>query len=174
VTVARIELPGGEHYSLDEGGIRIGRTASNEVVIPDDPKVSRSHAEIRLHDGQWTVLDLGSRNGTKVNGRTVESHPLRDGDRIRLGSTSVLFVAENDPNATEAATGNLPAAPDLSERERQVLGLIAQGLKDKEIGEQLFISASTVRSHLDRIGEKTGLRRRAELTRLAIELGVDQ
>jgi DNA-binding NarL/FixJ family response regulator len=63
-------------------------------------------------------------------------------------------------------------APDLSERERQVLALVAEGLTDKEVAERLFISASTVRSHLDRIGEKTGLRRRTELTRLAVDLGI--
>jgi DNA-binding CsgD family transcriptional regulator len=49
---------------------------------------------------------------------------------------------------------------------------VAGGLTDRQIGERLFISPSTVRSHLDRIGQKTGMRRRAELTRLAVDLGV--
>jgi DNA-binding CsgD family transcriptional regulator len=56
----------------------------------------------------------------------------------------------------------------LSPRERELLGLLAEGLTDKEISERLFISIRTVRSHLDRIRDKTGCRRRAELTRLAL------
>jgi DNA-binding CsgD family transcriptional regulator len=50
--------------------------------------------------------------------------------------------------------------------------LVAEGNTDREIAEHLFISVSTVRSHLDRIGDKTGLRRRSELTRMAMELGI--
>jgi DNA-binding NarL/FixJ family response regulator len=60
----------------------------------------------------------------------------------------------------------------LSERERQVLGLLAAGERDQDIAEALSISVRTVRSHLDRIREKTGRRRRPELTRLAIEEGI--
>jgi len=60
----------------------------------------------------------------------------------------------------------------LSDRERQVLGLLAAGERDQDIAEALAISVRTVRSHLDRIREKTGRRRRPELTRLAIEEGI--
>lgn len=60
----------------------------------------------------------------------------------------------------------------LSERERQVLALLADGDRDQDIAEALSISVRTVRSHLDRIREKTGRRRRPELTRLAIEKGI--
>jgi DNA-binding NarL/FixJ family response regulator len=61
---------------------------------------------------------------------------------------------------------------DLTAREREILGLVAEGDRDKDIARQLYISISTVRTHLDRIREKTGQRRRAELTRLAIEQGI--
>jgi DNA-binding CsgD family transcriptional regulator len=66
------------------------------------------------------------------------------------------------------------AAPDcnLSPRERELLGLVGRGLTDKEIAAALVISLATVRSHLDRIRDKTGRRRRPELTRLADELGL--
>jgi two-component system NarL family response regulator len=59
--------------------------------------------------------------------------------------------------------------PLLGEREHDVLRLVAGGSTDKEIAEQLFISPRTVQNHLTRIREKTGLRRRAELTRWAME-----
>jgi DNA-binding NarL/FixJ family response regulator len=60
----------------------------------------------------------------------------------------------------------------LSIRERQVLSLLASGERDQDIAEALAISVRTVRSHLDRIRDKTGRRRRSELTRLAIEEGI--
>ncbi len=65
-----------------------------------------------------------------------------------------------------------PIASQLTPRERQLLQLLANGHTDAEIASDLFISIRTVRSHLDRIRTKTGSRRRAELTRLAVELGL--
>ena len=60
----------------------------------------------------------------------------------------------------------------LSDRERQVLALLAEGERDQDIADRLSISVRTVRSHLDRIREKTGRRRRPDLTRFAIEEGI--
>jgi DNA-binding CsgD family transcriptional regulator len=65
----------------------------------------------------------------------------------------------------------LPRAPHLTDREREVLRLLSHGATDHEIASRLHISKHTVQSHLDRIGEKTGSRRRSDLTRLAIEHG---
>ena len=62
--------------------------------------------------------------------------------------------------------------PPLSARERELVVLVAQGRTDRQIASQLFISVSTVRSHLDRVREKTGCRRRADLTRLALQVGL--
>jgi DNA-binding CsgD family transcriptional regulator len=61
---------------------------------------------------------------------------------------------------------------NLSPRERELLALVGRGLTDKQVAVQLSISLATVHSHLDRIRDKTGQRRRAELTRLAVELGL--
>jgi DNA-binding CsgD family transcriptional regulator len=75
------------------------------------------------------------------------------------------------------APGPHPAAPapgvrQLSARERELVILVAQGATNAEIAEQLFISVRTVSSHLDRIRDKTGCRRRADLTRLALTTGL--
>jgi DNA-binding CsgD family transcriptional regulator len=56
----------------------------------------------------------------------------------------------------------------LSSREQELVGLVALGRTDAQIAAQLYISIRTVRSHLDRIRDKTGCRRRADLTRLAL------
>jgi DNA-binding NarL/FixJ family response regulator len=61
---------------------------------------------------------------------------------------------------------------DLSPREAEVLSLVASGERDRDIAEQLNISVATVRSHLDRIRDKTGRRRRSDLTRFAIDSGL--
>jgi DNA-binding CsgD family transcriptional regulator len=59
--------------------------------------------------------------------------------------------------------------PMLSDRERAILKLVADGYTDNEIGRELYISPRTVQNHLTRIREKTGLRRRSELTRWAVQ-----
>ena len=73
----------------------------------------------------------------------------------------------NSPTAsTPAATGRLSA------RERELVTLVAEGRTDAQIAAQLYISVSTVRSHLDRIRDKSRCRRRADLTRLALQEGL--
>jgi pSer/pThr/pTyr-binding forkhead associated (FHA) protein len=171
--MASLEGADDKRYELIKPVLAIGRDSTNDVVLGDDPRVSRSHAEVRLDDGQWLLIDLDSRNGTKVNHRPISQHPLRDGDRIRVGSSTFVYVAGLDANATEIGTASGSVLnPDLSGREHEILRCIASGLTDRDTGDQLHISVSTVRSHLDRIRDKTGLRRRSELTRLAIDLGI--
>ncbi len=70
------------------------------------------------------------------------------------------------------AAGNEADRLALSDREREVLTLVAQGERDVDIAARLHLSVKTVRSHLDRIRDKTGRRRRADLTRLALESGL--
>jgi DNA-binding CsgD family transcriptional regulator len=172
VFVAILRKANGDLVVVTDRGLTIGRDPVNDVILNQDKLVSRSHAEILLRDRQWYLIDLGSRNGTVVNVRAAQRHPLRDGDVIGIGSTTFEFVSESDPHVTEApAIVSRPESPaSLTEREHDVLRLISQGFTDKVIAERLFISVNTVRSHLERIREKTGLRRRSELTRFAITL----
>lgn len=173
--MASLEGPDHERYDLTGDLVTIGRDSTNDIVLGQDAKVSRLHAELRLSEGRWLLIDLNSQNGTVVNGRRSFQHPLRDGDRVGVGSSTFIYAAGVDPNATEIET--IPAGvpdPDLSDREREILKYVASGLTDRDTAEQMHISVSTVRSHLDRIRDKTGLRRRSELTRLAIGLGIDR
>jgi DNA-binding CsgD family transcriptional regulator len=68
--------------------------------------------------------------------------------------------------------GTPPGLGRLSVRERELVTLVARGRTDAQIAAQLYISIRTVRSHLDRIRDKTGARRRADLTRLALAEGL--
>ncbi len=70
---------------------------------------------------------------------------------------------------TPAPRAGMPDPGGLSPREKE---LVAQGVSDAQIAERLFISVRTVRSHLDRIRDKTGCRRRADLTRVALQAGL--
>jgi DNA-binding CsgD family transcriptional regulator len=169
-TLAYLLDPRGNHVDLGERGVTLGRDEANDVVMPDDMQVSRAHASIAKRNGQWILVDLESRNGSFVNARLVHEHPLRDGDQLCFGSQVFSFVSGQDPRATEAASSVDFRDPKLTEREHGVLQLVSDGLTDKEIAVRLNISVNTVRSHLDRIAGKTGLRKRSELTRLAIGL----
>jgi predicted ATPase/DNA-binding CsgD family transcriptional regulator len=73
---------------------------------------------------------------------------------------------------TDGSAGLLSAGP-LSARERQIMALLAGGASNAKIAETLFVTPNTVRTHLDRIRDKTGARNRAELTRYAIQAGVE-
>ncbi len=75
-----------------KGKSRIGRSEESEIVLLD-PSVSRAHAVVEVTDGNAVVRDLGSTNGTFVNGRRIESELLRDGDELRLGNTRMKFEA---------------------------------------------------------------------------------
>jgi hypothetical protein len=68
----------------------IGRLPQCEVVV-HDPGASRRHAQIRESGGTYTLMDLGSTNGTQLNGQTVQSRELQDGDRITIGTTVLEF-----------------------------------------------------------------------------------
>lgn len=72
---------------------RIGRSEEGEVVLVD-PSVSRAHAVVEIGSRGAIVRDLGSKNGTYVNGRRIESETLRDGDELRFGNTRMRFESQ--------------------------------------------------------------------------------
>ena len=84
----------GRRVALPEGGLTIGRVAGNDLVLADEG-VSRRHAEIRRDGGEWVVADLGSKNGTRLNGKRLDDrpHPLRTGDAIAIGAHTLRFLA---------------------------------------------------------------------------------
>ncbi len=72
--------------------VTIGRAATNQIVVKDD-RASRNHAEVFLTNGQWTVRDLDSRNGTTVgNERVIGDRPLSPGDVIHIAQCQLAFV----------------------------------------------------------------------------------
>jgi DNA-binding CsgD family transcriptional regulator len=80
-----------------------------------------------------------------------------------------LMLTAPGPQQPQAA---VPGLGVLSARERELVTLVAQGRTNAQIAAQLYISVRTVSSHLDRIRDKTGCRRRVDLTRLALSAGL--
>ncbi len=85
-------LPNGDRFSLTESVISVGRHPDCNLVLAD-PNVSRNHAEIRPKGDRFAVIDLGSTNGTRVNGVRVDNQVLQDGDDISFGNTRIRFEA---------------------------------------------------------------------------------
>ena len=87
-------LMDGKRLVIGAAGATMGRSRQCEVMV-DDPNVSRQHAEIRPRGGSWVVTDLGSTNGSRLNGRTLEQPTvLKPGDEIELGTTTLTFALE--------------------------------------------------------------------------------
>jgi hypothetical protein len=85
-------LEDGRRLALGDGVVTIGRAAEAQVRLTDT-SVSRRHAEVRRAGDGWTIVDLGSTNGTRVNGVPVTDRRLQDGDSITVGDASLRFEA---------------------------------------------------------------------------------
>jgi len=106
----KISLPSGKEiiHDLSEQTTTIGRLAENALQIEDD-SVSSSHAEIFAEDDRFFVRDLGSTNGTFINGEKIEKSLLHEGDELRFGSVITRFgVSEAPPENLTGAPSDLP------------------------------------------------------------------
>jgi predicted component of type VI protein secretion system len=177
---------GPELVPLDAEQVTVGKAATNDVAIPSDRGVSRLHAVLERFSAGWCLRDLGSRNGTFVNGdRMFGERPLRGGDEIRVGQTRLVYRLDEvtpDETATEAAQ----TAPELTRREREVLvalcrpvlsaDLFTEPASIREVAEALFVTEAAVKQHLQRLYDKFGIyadagRRRVRLANEAIRRG---
>ncbi len=86
---SHLALPDGQQIAVRDGLV-IGRVAGCDIVI-DDGKASRKHARLHVADGVVEVEDLGSSNGTLLNGKPVQRRMLRDGDAIQIGATVLVY-----------------------------------------------------------------------------------
>ncbi len=103
----------GDRHPLEPPGVVIGRGSDADLRI-DDPGISRRHAEFRVQPGPRgpavSVLDLGSTNGTTVNGRRVQHAALQDGSVVSIGVTRIVVVVPSS-QSRPAASGQTAAGP---------------------------------------------------------------
>ena len=88
----------GTKHELDDGHATIGRSKDCDIQL-SDPNVSRKHAEVRQEGAAYWAIDLGSTNGMEVNGRRQKRAKLRQGDKITLGSTELVFRRATESEA---------------------------------------------------------------------------
>lgn len=80
-------------HELTEESITIGRAAENTIVL-EDPSVSSRHARLQAAGDDYELIDVGSTNGTRVNGKASTTALLRAGDRIRFGKVEACFECD--------------------------------------------------------------------------------
>ena len=172
-------------FSLEADRTTVGKAAENDVAFDDDPTASHLHAVLERFAAGWCVTDLGSSNGTWVNGERIwSSHRLRHGDEIRVGQTRLIF---RDPLSAEGAqTEAEDAPPGLTARELDVLVALCRPLLDRDmftepastraIADELVITQAAVKQHLANLFDKFGIpagdaHRRARLANEALRRG---
>ncbi len=170
---------------LGEDRSTVGKGAENDIPVEDDPTASHLHAVLEHFPAGWCVTDLGSSNGTWVNGERIwASRRLRHGDEIRIGQTRLVF---RDPLSAPAATTEVEqGAPRLTARERDVLVALCRPLLARDvftepastraIAEDLVITQAAVKQHLANLYDKFGIpagddHRRARLANEALRRG---
>ncbi len=109
---AFVILDGRRTITLSDVVINIGRRLDNQIIV-DDPRVSRTHAQLRLRFGHYVVYNLGSTAGTFVNGQRVEECVLRPGDVISLGGVPLIYGedAAQPGAAARPAHSTMPLVP---------------------------------------------------------------
>jgi pSer/pThr/pTyr-binding forkhead associated (FHA) protein len=122
-------LPSGEklRFLISQGEVEIGKASHNHIVV-SDPTVSNAHAVLMVRDGGYTIVDLGSRNGTFVNGDRLgpQARTLRHGDTIQLGQTVLTF--RNSGETAENVTATLsPTALEEVRRRAEAMAASEMG-----------------------------------------------
>jgi FHA domain len=172
-------------FSLQEDRATVGKAVENDISLDADPMASHLHAVLERFPAAWCVTDLGSSNGTWVNGERIwSSRRLRHGDEIRVGQTRLIF--RDPPSAAGAPTEVEDAPPNLTARERDVLVALCRPLLDRDmfteptstraIGEELVITQAAVKQHLVNLYHKFGVaagdaNRRSRLANEALRRG---
>ncbi|MBK7707890.1 MAG: FHA domain-containing protein [Acidobacteria bacterium] len=124
MATARLKI-GEEEIAIGEGPVTFGRSGDNTFPYSDNTNISRNHAQIEFRDGAFHLLDLGSSNGTTVNGQRIEGDTeLNDGDYITLGNSIIVqFFEDEVPEEEEDADSPPPSAADAkSNRTKIALG----------------------------------------------------
>jgi len=177
-------IGGRSTFELTSERVTIGKGSENDLTLEDDETVSRLHAVLDRFPAGWCVTDLGSSNGTHVNGeRIFAARRLHHGDEVRIGTTKLLF--RNSADVGRAVTKAPQGSPNITTRERDVLVVLCRPLLDRdlftepasirEIASALVVSEAAVKQHLARLYDKFGVdatdHRRARLANEALRRG---
>ncbi len=122
-----IEVVKGPHtglrLSFANGTATIGRGPENDIVLANDPRISRQHAEIRQRGNEFLIVNLSQKNFVMLNGESIQSEILHKGSVIQIGDSEVRFTPETV--ATEPVLQSMPVAPPMPTPTASVLKPIA-------------------------------------------------
>jgi hypothetical protein len=160
---------GRELITLSGDRVTIGKASTNVVSLEHDETVSRLHAVLENLGFTWSIRDLGSRNGTYLNGERISAERvLRSGDEVRVGKSRLIFwEVKADGDAVDEATraaqpSELP--PRLTRRELDVLMVLCRPLVSddpfpepasvRRMAGELFVTEAAVKQHLQNLYDK--------------------
>lgn len=161
---------GRELITLDGQRVTLGKAATNAVQLEHDDTVSRLHAVLENLGSAWSIRDLGSRNGTFLNGeRITAERVLRSGDEVRVGKSRLVFWqvrdagdGRRDEETVSAQPSELP--PRLTRREHDVLVALCRPLVTEDLfpepasvrrmAGELFVTEAAVKQHLQNLYDK--------------------
>lgn len=168
---------------LDGDRLTVGTDPSNDLA-PDHRGLSRVHAVFARYGKAWSIRDLGSRNGTFVNGeRIIGERTLHPGDEVLLANLRIVF---HSPATGASPTESIEEPPALTHRERDVLVALCRPLLDgdaftepasiKAIAAELVVTEAAVKQHMGHLYQKFGIapdaeRRRVRLANAAVARG---
>jgi signal transduction histidine kinase len=112
----------GTRFVLDVPQLVLGRSATCDLRI-NDHEASRRHARIHEYEGRWYVSDLGSSNGTYINGRGIKQQQLKVGDQLQVGRTILLFHTEEAPR-TSGVHQRIRLVQDSAQDGSQIVGTV--------------------------------------------------
>ena len=161
------ESPRLSPFPLETGVYILGRSSKCDLVLRNDT-VSRRHAEITVRGTTLIVRDLGSSNGTFIEGRRVVEGSIRLRQLVRFGGVSFLLVAlaETDEKPVETDSEESPeefARARLSKAQRRVFVMLLKGLSERQIAAQLKLSPTTVHNHTQAIYRVFNVHSRSKL-----------
>lgn len=99
----------GQSFSFEQNTIKIGRGSENDIVLANDPRASRHHAEIRLENGEFHAYNVSQKNYVAVNGDTVDSAKLSPGDKVSVGETEFRVEFDKPADAEEFSPAPMAA-----------------------------------------------------------------
>jgi FHA domain len=187
-----IRTPSGrELITLSGQRVTVGKASANVVSLKHDSTVSRFHAVLENLGSAWSVRDVGSRNGTYINGEKISAERvLRSGDELRVGNSRLIFweVKQGDEGTLREATVSAESAqppPRLTRRELDVLEVLCRPLVSDDpfpepasvrgMARELFVTEAAVKQHLQNLYDKFAIPtegdRRVRLANEAIRRG---
>ena len=171
--------------------VTIGKSSTNAVSLEHDSTVSRVHAVLEMLGFAWSIRDVGSRNGTYINGEKIATERvLRSGDELRVGKSRMVFwevKGVDETTAGDATVSVAPAepAPRLTRHELEVLMVLCRPLVSddpfpeavsvRRMAQELFVTEAAIKQHLQNLYDKFAIppegERRVRLANEAIRRG---